>query len=289
MGYMHIDNLYKPSAQGILLFRECFAMEKLHGTSAHITWSDGQVGLSPGGVKLATFAGIFDSEGLADRFVELGHDRVVVFGEAYGGACQKMSDTYGTSLRFAAFEVRIGDAWLSVPNAADVAAKLGLDFVPFVRTPTDLAALDALRDSPSEQAVKNGVAEVRPREGIVLRPIDEFLDARGERVIAKHKGAAFRERASVPRVETDPAKRERMAQAGTIVTEWVTDTRMAHVLDALGGPSDISATGAVVKAMTADVLREADGLIVEGPEVRKAIGSAAARMFKARLTRTIGG
>ena len=34
MGYRHIDNLYKN--QDILLFRECFALEKIHGTSANV-------------------------------------------------------------------------------------------------------------------------------------------------------------------------------------------------------------------------------------------------------------
>ena len=32
MGYLHIENLYK--AQDILLFRECYALEKVHGTAA---------------------------------------------------------------------------------------------------------------------------------------------------------------------------------------------------------------------------------------------------------------
>lgn len=37
MGYLHIDNLYKN--RDILLFRECWALEKVHGTSAH--YADG--------------------------------------------------------------------------------------------------------------------------------------------------------------------------------------------------------------------------------------------------------
>jgi hypothetical protein len=30
MGYLHIDNLYK--SQDILLFKRCYALEKIHGT-----------------------------------------------------------------------------------------------------------------------------------------------------------------------------------------------------------------------------------------------------------------
>ena len=42
MGYRHIENLYRPRAQTILLFRECYALEKIHGTSAHVAWRDGR-------------------------------------------------------------------------------------------------------------------------------------------------------------------------------------------------------------------------------------------------------
>lgn len=34
MGYMHIDNLYKDAR--VLSFKHVYALEKIHGTSAHI-------------------------------------------------------------------------------------------------------------------------------------------------------------------------------------------------------------------------------------------------------------
>ena len=49
MGYAHIDNLYKE--QTILMFRECYALEKIHGTSAHISWKGKQLWLSSGGIQ----------------------------------------------------------------------------------------------------------------------------------------------------------------------------------------------------------------------------------------------
>ena len=49
MAYMHIDNLYK--AQEILAFKECYALEKIHGTSAHIYWSGETLRLFAGGVS----------------------------------------------------------------------------------------------------------------------------------------------------------------------------------------------------------------------------------------------
>ena len=150
MGYLHIENLYKN--QTILLFRECFALEKIHGTSAHVAWREGRVHFFPGGEDAARFAALFDLTLLTARFVELGHADVCVFGEAYGGRQQGQSWRYGKSLRFIAFDVSVGHSWLAVPQAEDVAGKLELDFVDYARTPTDLAALDALRNAPSAQA-----------------------------------------------------------------------------------------------------------------------------------------
>ena len=53
MSYLHIDNLYK--AQEILLFKECYAMEKIHGTSAHISFNSGNVKFFSGGCKHGEF------------------------------------------------------------------------------------------------------------------------------------------------------------------------------------------------------------------------------------------
>ena len=83
MGYMKIQNLYK--AQGILLFRECYALEKIHGTSAHVAWDGKDIRFFSGGAKHDAFVGLFDEPALVEAFQTLGCDSVVVYGEAYGG------------------------------------------------------------------------------------------------------------------------------------------------------------------------------------------------------------
>ena len=118
-------------------------------------------------------------------------------------------------LRFVAFEVQVGDAWLSVPNAHDVAAKLGLEFVHYVKVSTDLAALDAERDAPSEQARRNGIEGDQPREGVVLRPLTEHFDHRGDRIICKHKRDEERE-TRTPRQVVDPDKQAVLSKASDI-------------------------------------------------------------------------
>src|SRR3990167_7282552 len=98
MAYLHIDNLYK--AQEILAFRTCYALEKIHGTSAHVGFKGGVITFFSGGASHERFVEIFDEEALQARFAErfMVSDVVVVFGEAYGGKCQGMSLTYGKTL-----------------------------------------------------------------------------------------------------------------------------------------------------------------------------------------------
>lgn len=284
MGYLHIENLYRPTAQIILLFKECYAMEKVHGTSAHIRWNDGKVSFFSGGESANNFKALFVEHDLASGFTALGHPDVTIYGEAYGGKQQGMRHTYGDKLFFIVFDIKIGDIWLAVPNMADVAAKLGLEVVPWVKVSTDLAILNQERDRPSEVAIRRGITMPKAREGIVLRPLAEFTTSNGSRVIAKHKSSEFSETKS-PRPIVDPSKLSVLNDAQAIADEWATPMRLEHVLQKL--PSDIGmeATPKVITAMIEDVFREAKGEIVESKEAKVAIGKVTARLFKARINK----
>lgn len=283
MGYMHIDNLYKN--QEILTHKRCYALEKVHGTSAHISFNidrDPRVCFFSGGEKHERFVDLFDQQQLHDRFITLGCKIVTVYGEAYGGSQQRMRETYGDDLRFIVFDVKVGDNWVPVPDAAAFASMLGLEFVPFVEISTDLAEVDRECDAPSVVAQRRGCGGDKRREGIVLRPIDETLNHRGQRVIAKHKCAEFSERVTPPKI-VDPSKALALVAAEEIAQEWVTPMRLLHVIDhikATGVELDIAATGAVVRGMIEDVTREASGEIVDSKEARSAIGRRAAALFK---------
>lgn len=291
MGYMHIDNLYKN--QEILEFRRCYALEKIHGTSAHVGWKDGAIRFFSGGVSHSEFIKLFDADALTAKFAERFGDSgdVVVYGEAYGGKCQHMSPTYGPSLRFVVFDVKIGESFLAVHNADAFTQWLGLEFVHYTLVSTDLSALDAERDKPSTQAVRNGIAEPRVSEGVVLRPYAEWKNHRGDRVIAKHKRAEFAERGR-PNVELDPSKREQIEGAEAIALEWVTPMRLEHVIDHIIAARvdkiiDMPDIPLVVAAMVEDVLREGSGEIVDSKPARKAIGARTVELFKARMRQTL--
>lgn len=104
------------------------------------------------------------------------------------------------------------------------------------------------------------------------------------RVIAKHKNPEFSETKSARPL--DEAKLKVLTEAKAIADEWVTEMRLTHVLDRLGlkDPYDLKNTGDVVRGMLEDVVKESKGEIEMSPEARKAIGTAAARIFKSRVT-----
>lgn len=283
MGYLHIDNLYKN--QTIRLFRECYALEKVHGTSAHIRWSKGALTFYAGGEKHESFVALFDISTLTEAFQRLGRDEVIVYGEAYGGKQQGMRRTYGDKLCFVAFDAKIDDVWLNVPSMDRLVASIGLEVVPWRKVSTDLDALDAERDLPSEVAVRRGITEPREREGVILRPLVEMTLNNGERVIVKHKGDKFRE-TTKPRSVVDADKLAVLTQAQEIADEWVTGERLRHVLGKIeldGKVADMSMTPTVIAAMVEDIYREGRSEIVESKEARTAIGTMTAKLFKKLL------
>lgn len=278
MGYLHIENLYK--AADIL---GCFALEKIHGTSAHVSYKKGVLSFYAGGCAHASFVKLFDVPALeaacAAKFTA--EDEAVVYGEAFGGSMQGMSETYGKELRFLAFDVHFNDCWLTVPAAKGFAGELGIDFVPYRGGPLTLEWLDGQRDLDSEVAVVPG----KRREGIVIRPIRELTHKDGRRWIYKHKIAQFGE-TKTPRV-VDAATLTVLADADAVAEEWVTPMRLEHVLQKTPFESDAD-TIKVIRAMQEDVKREGEGEIVWSKAVEKAIGKATAALLHTAKMPTVG-
>jgi hypothetical protein len=287
MSYLEIGNLYK--SRDVLMFQEVYAMEKVHGSSAHVTFKDGKVSFAAGGAKHENFVALFDEKALTDKFqavfpFEPKHGNfptVIVYGEAYGGKIQGMSKTYGKDLGFIVFDVKVEETWLNVINAEDVANKLGLEFVPYAKIRGTVDAINAERDKMSVLAERRGMGADKMREGIVIRPLIELTRSNGARVIAKHKREEFAE-TKTPRVITE-ADLKILADAEAIAEEWVTPMRLSHILDAFQNPQ-IENTGEVIKAMWADVEKEAKGEIVFSKEARTAVSRKTSLMFRARVT-----
>lgn len=291
MGYQHINNLDRDTR--ILEFRRCFALEKVHGTSSHISWrapvintdpehpiqESGKLGFFAGGAEYESFIVLFDHEKLTAAFQSLGQAEVTVYGEAYGGKEQGMSKTYGPALRFIAFEVKIGESWLAVPQAAEVIASLGLEFVHWEEVSTDIDVLDALRQAPSVQAVRNGVTSPEKcREGIVLRPPFECTANNGDRIMAKFK-ADWASETKTPRKPHDVTAEQ--TDANKLADEWVTPMRCQHILSGFG-EVELKRVPEFIKLMWDDILRESAGEVEDTPANRKAVCRAAAVLYKER-------
>ena len=278
MGYLHIDNLYKE--QTILMFKECYALEKIHGTSAHIKWNskDKVLNFFSGGESHKKFTALFNIDSLykylLNNFID---SDVVVYGEAYGGSQQKMSKTYGNILKFIAFDVKINQYWLNVTNAENVCQKLNIDFVDYVNISTDLESINYERDRESTQAIRNGCGGGKIREGIVLRPLQEFTMNNGNRIISKHKRDEFKETNTQREVSDEYFKV--LEDAKEITEEWVTEMRLHHILDKIKAPN-LEKIPLVIKSMIEDIYREGKGEIVESREVTRSIGKRTAIMFK---------
>lgn len=277
MGYLHINNLYKDRT--ILMFRECYALEKIHGVSTHLTWKakEKQLHYFSSNVEQKDFIEIFDTN-IIERFSNLFDTDITVYGEAYGNL-QAMSKTYGDELRFVAFDVNINGFWLEVPKAQNVCDKLNIEFVDWVKIPTDIDAINFERDKPSTQAKRNGIVEDKIREGVILRPLIEFITKNGDRLIIKHKRTEFME-TKTPR-EVDENHLRILEDAKEIADEWVTEMRLKHVLDKLPAVT-IADMKIIINAMVEDVYREAKGEIIESREVERAIANKTASIFKNR-------
>lgn len=307
MAYLHIDNLYRN--QKILMLNECYAMEKIHGTSAWLSYSPAEfvditefgysgepkmVMVKPsrlnffaGGGSYDEFVKLFDAETIRTKLDELTPKKhTIIYGEYYG-PLQKMGKTYGDKMKFVGFEVRVGGTWLNVPKAEEIAASLGLEFVHYKLIRTTIEEIDAERDAPSEQAKRNGMVASTDRwgfcppirEGIVLRPLEEMTLNNGDRVIAKHKRDELKETKTSRQVSSETLAK--IEEAKAIANEWVTLERLNHVLD--GVEAKIENTGQVISLMTDDILREAKGEIVDSLNARKEIARQTALMFKKLL------
>lgn len=282
MGYMHIENLYK--CQDILAFKRCYALEKIHGASGSVVFNiekPDQLEYDDGAEGMERFKALFPMD-LYAKIKALGAAKVSIFGEVHGGSCHSMSMVYGKEMRFSVFDIQIDEMWLAVPNMADVAKELGLEVVYFEEGPTDMDWINAQMAAPSVQAKRLGMGDNHPREGVVLRPPFEVRKNNDERVIAKHKGEKFSERAT-PQKVVDPERLKVLADANGIAEEWVTPMRMTHVLQKFPRDVGLQQTKDVISAMIEDVIREAKGEIVDSPEARRAIGKKAAELFKARV------
>jgi len=266
-----------------------FANELLiHNSSAHIKWSyeNQKLTFFSGGEDYYKFVSLFSEKELVEKFIKRYEEHnnqsdITIFGEAYGGRQQGMSHAYGPNLKFIGFDVRVGNIWLDVPRAEKFCNAFDIEFVHYVRIPATIEEIDKQRDAFSVQAVRNGMGDGHLREGVVLRPIVEFVHQgeNGGRIIAKHKNDKFKETTTTRKV-VDPEQWKILEKANEIADEWCTHNRLIHVLDKIQGHS-MEKMRTIIDAMIEDITREAEGeIVISSKDVFKTIAKKTVSLYK---------
>ena len=128
------------------------------------------------------------------------------------------------------------------------------------------------------QALRNLVSTGVEREGVVVKPMVEMVDRFGDRVIYKHLNAQFSEFKSGPKLNE---KLNVIIKQNEILDQWVTVTRMEHVLSHLEHEPITRDIPLVADAFVADVKRESQ-ILVEFEwtgEIEKALKKASGELF----------
>ena len=118
----------------------------------------------------------------ADKFKALYSPSMILCGEGYGGGVQGYK---AEPANFILFDVMIDGLWLERHNVHDIAQRLGIKEVPEIMRGTLAEMCEFTRIGFDSQVVD------RPAEGLVIRPVVELSDRRGERLIAKIKQKDF--------------------------------------------------------------------------------------------------
>lgn len=165
--------------------------EKIDGTNIRCVWKDGA--LTFGGktnnaqIHADLVKWLYENVSAAKMAEIFPDTEAVIYGEGYGAGIQK-GGGYSPTKKLIVFDVLVGDQWwLSWENTCDVAAKLGLDVVPFVGEMTLDEATEMVRVGfPSR--LNGGQIQA---EGLVGRTAEPLFDKKGARLIVKLKTKDF--------------------------------------------------------------------------------------------------
>lgn|SRR5574341_497754 len=175
---------------GYLAQNEWAFTEKVDGTNIRVMW-DGQAVRYGGKTERASIPAslLARLQDLFDDIIPVAYpelDNLCLYGEGYGAKIQAGGENYkADGADFVLFDVQIGGLWLERENIADVAARLGIRVVPIIGRGTLWGAV-----SIAQQGFTSTWGEF-PAEGLVMRPMVELQDRRGERIIAKIKTKDF--------------------------------------------------------------------------------------------------
>lgn len=307
--YPHMKNIEE--MPGIFNLPEVIVTEKVHGSSMRLGLTDGVLryggrrlefeDISPQSKDGQGFVSWVLDQGLDQRIREAfaGHD-VILYGEWHGSGTPRKGwpqiqkgISYLKGNDFRVFDVKYDGKYLPQDEIAAVAARAGLRTMPVLYRGKPIQEIfDSFIDTFSRLGAENGISDPENTlEGIVIRPPEFLWDEGGEPVMAKYKVGKWAERASAQKGPRTP-KQPRIEIAGTreFAEEFVTETRLDHVLDELreaGIAIEKSAIGEAMKRMGQDVKREGEAALeqagLEWKDVSPLVTKRAKELFLKRL------
>ena len=171
--------------------------EKIDGTNIRCIWKNGT--LTFGGktdnaqIHADLVRWLYENVSAAEMAEIFPDNDAVIYGEGYGAGIQK-GGGYSPTKKLIVFDVLVGDKWwLSWENTCDVAAKLGLDVVPFVGEMSLEEATEMVRLG-FDSRLQSGHDGKNPKikaEGLVGRTAEALFDKKGHRLIVKLKTKDF--------------------------------------------------------------------------------------------------
>lgn len=281
--YPHINNI--EDVPEVLDLPEVIITEKVHGSSMRLGLVDGK--LRYGGRKLEFekispeskdgqgFVSWALDTGLDKKMAETfaGHD-VTLYGEWHGSGTPKKGwpqiqkgILYIKGNDFRVFDIKYDGRYLPQDQLAEMAARVGLKTMPVLyKGKPGQEIFDSFIDTYSRLGRENGFTDPENTlEGIVIRPNEFLWNDKRDTVMAKYKVGKWAERASAQtRPKTPKQPRVEIAGAKEFAEEFVTDTRLEHVLAELREaniPIDKSAMGEVMKRMGQDIKREGEAAL----------------------------
>ena len=167
--------------------------EKIDGTNIRIMWDGENVRF--GGktdnaqiptILITALQDTFTNDKMKACFSDA--DNVCLYGEGYGKKIQKGGNYLPDRADFILFDVKVGDWWLNRDANEDVANKLEIGVVPIMGIWKLEQAIEF-----AKKGFKSTIAENKDylAEGLIMKPVTELFNRKGERVISKIKYKDF--------------------------------------------------------------------------------------------------
>ena len=165
--------------------------EKIDGTNIRVIWENGKIRYE--GKSDNAQIPVFLLDKLNEIFIEdlmknaFPDYDACLYGEGYGARIQKGGGNYiSNGVNFILFDIKISDWWLKREDVLDIADKLNIQTVPFIKYGNLQEMVEWCRKENVSQINRNHLAE-----GIVARPKVELKDRAGHRIITKLKHKDF--------------------------------------------------------------------------------------------------